>query len=293
MIRTFRPGLLTRSFQVEPGCVVISDEDGTDSRRQTPHALVKELAKTRSAARRVVELLEPSAQAYKARTGWFREYLEQLVKHGFGEELFKGLTVAEMQAACQRVVEAEGSNTHIFTRQLLRVAREQQIPGVLLSGSFTELVELFAKLHGIEIVCATQMKHVDGVYSGEILSLPVKDKGAAAIKIAKQYGFRLEVSIGLGDGPGDFKMLNLVGYPLLISPKEPKSRKYPVSDEGAGTAVISEKGESISCQRMNERGVLEDVRLTDVLPQPLASVLEHRLRLYLDYEPTPLRPAIA
>ena len=276
-----------RSFRVEPGCALAQDEDGTRSRRQTTFEVLTELAHVHPPAQRTLEILEPHRQRYKLRTGSFRSFLDLLIQYGFGSEVFNGLTRTEMQAACQRVVAREGDRSHIFTRELSRAAHAIKIPRVLVSGSYTELIELIAKREGVDIVCATQMEHVNGVYTGEILSLPVKDKGAALAGVAEEHGFSLEKSIYIGDSPGDFLAWKRVGYPVIINPKEPSVWRFACE---IGALVVVEKGESISFFMVNERGNPERVRLSAGLPQPLAWLVEREIAQYLDYEVAAISP---
>ena len=266
-----------RSYQVEEGCAFFFDADGTLRRRQLALDVVKRLAKTRPAARRALDQVEPALRAYEKRAGRFHDAQMLIIKHVFGQELFAGMPVAEMAEACRYVVETHGDFVQFFTRALARAAQLHNIPRVLISGSFTEVVEPFGKTLDIHICLGTEMEIVDGVYTGRIAKEPVTDKGLAVGEVAVKHGFNLAVSGGVGDTRGDKSMLDRFAYPVVINPKDADIKEFA---RRSRALVIYEKGEAYSVFRANECGRFEEAELSDGLPEPLASTLKQLLLPY-------------
>jgi phosphoserine phosphatase len=92
---------------------------------------------------------------------------------------------------------------------------------VIISGSPIEIVSEYAKQFQFDKFFGS-VYEIDqgGLYTGEELFIPVLDKGKVIKDFAKEEGFSLKESVGVGDTESDAKFLNLVERPVAFNPNK-------------------------------------------------------------------------
>jgi HAD superfamily hydrolase (TIGR01490 family) len=105
---------------------------------------------------------------------------------------------------------------------------------IIVSASGSEVVEPIGELLGADGVVATQMRIVDGRYTGEIDYYAYGENKAAALqRLADQHGYDLDRSYAYSDSVTDVHMLEVVGHPHAVNPDRElrriaNSRGWPV-----------------------------------------------------------------
>ena len=105
---------------------------------------------------------------------------------------------------------------------------------IIVSASGTEVVEPIGELLGADGVVATQMRIVDGRYTGEIDYYAYGENKAAALqRLAEEHNYDLERSYAYSDSVTDIHMLEVVGHPYVVNPdrelrRQANARGWPV-----------------------------------------------------------------
>jgi HAD superfamily hydrolase (TIGR01490 family) len=120
--------------------------------------------------------------------------------------------------------------------QLIEDHHEAGRDVVIVSTSGAEVVEPIGEMLGADQVVATQMKIVDGRYTGEIGSYVYGPAKAEAVRrLAVSQGYDLARSFAYSDSVTDLPMLEAVGHPCAVNPdralrKTAVERGWPVLD---------------------------------------------------------------
>jgi HAD superfamily hydrolase (TIGR01490 family) len=106
---------------------------------------------------------------------------------------------------------------------------------VLITGSLDFLIAPLARELGIDCVLAAQPERTEAGYTGRVLPpLPYGEgKRHLVERFVKQEQMELKDCYAYGDSPGDFAVLECVGYPKVVNPirgmaRIARSRGWPV-----------------------------------------------------------------
>jgi HAD superfamily hydrolase (TIGR01490 family) len=105
---------------------------------------------------------------------------------------------------------------------------------IIVSASGSEVVEPIGELLGADGVVATQMRIVDGRYTGEIDYYAYgANKAIALQRLAEEHSYDLSRSYAYSDSITDIHMLEVVGHPSAVNPdrdlrREALARGWPV-----------------------------------------------------------------
>jgi HAD superfamily hydrolase (TIGR01490 family) len=105
---------------------------------------------------------------------------------------------------------------------------------IIVSASGSEVVEPIGEMLGADGVVATQMRIVDGRYTGEIDYYAYgANKATALQRLAEEHAYDLASSYAYSDSVTDLHMLEVVGHPYAVNPdrdlrKEANARGWPV-----------------------------------------------------------------
>ena len=105
---------------------------------------------------------------------------------------------------------------------------------IIVSASGSEVVGPIGDLLGADGVVATQMRIVDGRYTGEIDYYAYgANKALALERLAEEHGYDLSRSYAYSDSITDIHMLEVVGHPYAVNPdrdlrREALARGWPV-----------------------------------------------------------------
>jgi HAD superfamily hydrolase (TIGR01490 family) len=121
--------------------------------------------------------------------------------------------------------------------EAVSLIEEHQLAGrdvIIVSASGSEVVEPIGEMLGADGVVATQMRIVDGRYTGEIDHYAYgANKAAALQRLADEHNYDLSRSYAYSDSVTDVHMLEVVGHPYAVNPdrelrKEALERGWPV-----------------------------------------------------------------
>jgi HAD superfamily hydrolase (TIGR01490 family) len=202
------------AFAREP--LAVFDVDGTLFRRGLLPALTRRLVDEGIFPERVREELSEDYYAWVDRRGSYEVY-DELVVQLFLREL-KGVPVAELQRCAKVEVEAHGRRLHMYTRDLALRLDQAGYYLIAISGSPTEILEIFLKPLGFDRAWGTVLGQEEGCYTGEQLHNPFRDKRSVLEGFLDEAGLGLDGSVGVGDTLSDVGFLELVRTPIVFNP---------------------------------------------------------------------------
>jgi HAD superfamily hydrolase (TIGR01490 family) len=116
---------------------------------------------------------------------------------------------------------------------------------VIVSTSGLEMVGPIGTMLGAAGVIATQMRHADGRYTGEMEFYAYGEYKAARIRqLAAERGYALADSFAYSDSVTDLPMLETVGHPHVVNPdrqlrKAAMARGWPVLEFAATNGSLT------------------------------------------------------
>ncbi len=196
--------------------LAVFDVDGTLFRRGLLPALTRRLVDEGVFPERVREELSEDYYAWVDRRGSYEVY-DELVVRLFLREL-KGVPVAELRRYARVEVEAHGRRLHIYTRDLALRLEQAGYYLVAISGSPTEILEIFLKPLGFDRAWGTVLGQEEGCYTGKILHHPFSDKRGVLKAFLDEADISFDDSVGVGDTLSDVGFLELVQTPIVFNP---------------------------------------------------------------------------
>jgi HAD superfamily hydrolase (TIGR01490 family) len=196
--------------------LAVFDVDGTLFRRGLLPALTRRLVDEGVFPERVREELSEDYYAWVDRQGSYEVY-DELVVQLFLREL-KGVPVAELRRCAKVEVEAHGRRLHIYTRDLALRLKQAGYSLIAISGSPTEILEIFLKSLGFDRAWGTVLGQEGGCYTGEIVHHPFSDKRRVLTEFLIEANVSLDGSVGVGDTLSDVGFLALVQTPIVFNP---------------------------------------------------------------------------
>ncbi len=102
----------------------------------------------------------------------------------------------------------------------IQAYREAGVAVVLVTGSLDFIVEPMAAHLAVDAVLAPQLEERDGVFTGELTTVPLigAEKAKAIHAYAEAHGLALETCYAYGDSRSDLPMLECVGNPAVVNP---------------------------------------------------------------------------
>jgi len=139
-----------------------------------------------------------------------------------------GHSVAELRAVGEEIydeymVEKIWPGTHALARMHMDAGQRVW----LVTATPVEVAEVIAARLGLTGALGTVAEHVDGVYTGRLVGLPMhgQTKADAVRALAELEGLDLARCAAYSDSANDIPMLSLVGNPCAINP-DGKLREY-------------------------------------------------------------------
>lgn len=198
--------------------VAVFDIDGTLYRWQLFHELVEELT--------MAEVF-PDNTFREVDTAWNDWRGGNLHFHGYEtlvvETLMKYLPlipIPTFEAVCDKVIAQSSHKLHAYPKQLLSDLRADGYTIVAISGSQQELLDRFAKKHGIDIAIGAVYEREGGHFTGETSRMTIGRKAIIFEELVREHGFTLEDSVAIGDSDGDIELLSAVEKPIAFNPSE-------------------------------------------------------------------------
>lgn len=203
---------MTRRFAV-------FDIDGTLFRWQLFHELIFELADQGALPPEFkAEIAPPLADWHNRRSSSaFHDYELRLVQ-AFSRHL-RGLSVADFRACVQIVIDRSGDRVYRYTRDYLQRLRDDDYCLIAISGSFAEIVEVFAEKYGFNYWVGSRCHHQAGRFTGQA-DWMYNQKGPALRQLVERHQLSWAGSVAVGDTASDIPMLELVEHPLAFNPND-------------------------------------------------------------------------
>jgi HAD superfamily hydrolase (TIGR01490 family) len=170
-------------------------------------------------------------------------YDEQKDKVKWGEDLpslIKGFTVAEAHQAFEWV--ADKYFMSLLREDMVRILVEHRNKGdktMILSGMFTDFLEVMMSRIGVDYVVGTELEKKDKVYTGKIIK-PLcfgEDKARYLIEYIQKKHLNVDFSrsTAYADSISDMPVFNVVGNPVAVYPEKPlyqsaRSRNWQIID---------------------------------------------------------------
>jgi len=195
----------------------VFDIDGTIFRWQLYHELFDALMRdgiiNESKARPVTDARE----AWRERSGSYLDYEHILVNTM--QEAIVGLEEKYFETIADAILQSKGHHVYRYTLDLLQGLKQQGYVIIAISGSHQQLVDRFAKLHGIDISVGRNYTIENGKLTSNATDIfGQKDKILTAI--VKENNLSWQDSYAVGDSGGDIAMLAMVENPIAFNPDE-------------------------------------------------------------------------
>ena len=163
-------------------------------------------------------------------------------------ELVKGRSYDEMIKLVAEVYKGEikqrvWPETAKIAQQHIEAGREVW----LITAAPQEMGAEIAKQLGLTGALGTQLKHIDGILTGEIVGKPLhgKQKAKAIKKLAKDRGFSLRKSFAYSDSHNDLPMLTTVGHAVAVNP----DKLLKIYAKSAGWKIYDFKRKELRLQK--------------------------------------------
>src|SRR6186713_678477 len=131
-------------------------------------------------------------------------------------KVLSGLEVAAVRSAAARWFGSVASRSEFYKREVVRVVDGLRARGaklVLVTGSFSELVEPIARELFAHHAITAPLERQGGVFTGRLLASPTigPGKAQAVERYAREAGVPLARCFALGDDVSDIPFLELAG----------------------------------------------------------------------------------
>lgn len=133
----------------------------------------------------------------------------------------KDLAVSDIESASKYIAQSNKDLVYTYTRDLIRKLKKQDYFVMAISGSHSEVAEVFCKLHGFDAYSSTVWERTeDGMsYTGNVLDMG-RDKAKQLKDMVIKHNLDYQLSYGVGDSRGDITMLELVENPIAFNPEQ-------------------------------------------------------------------------
>lgn len=205
--------------------LVVFDFDGTSIRGNSPVMLVRNLVMNRMLKASVVARILLWATAYKLRLPQSESWVRGLVFRAF-----KGRSKEEVDRYLRNFYDSTVAPCfRERADEIMRLHREQGRIVLVVSASFSPIVERAQECHPIDHQISTHMMvNRDGCYTCQVAGEPIEGhaKPRAIERFAnKMYGEgNWKVAYAYGDHHSDRPMLSMAEHPCAVNPDRPLLR---------------------------------------------------------------------
>lgn len=169
---------------------------------------------------------------------------------------------SELQHTANLIATEAVGQTFAFTETLLRVLRPTH-DCIAVTGGLRETAENLAEHWGFNACYSSILEVHNDLYTGGVISAPVRDKGAAVkTRIQTAPNVTLEYSTAIGDAQSDIRMLEAVERPIVFNPDSAlaaraKRERWPVVLERKDMIYVFQCG---ACTHFTISATLDAVR---------------------------------
>lgn len=225
----------------------VFDIDGTIYRWQLFHDIIVELIK---AGELPIEIEKRIADPFKkwqhrAHPDAFKEY-ELAMLYALGDHM-SGISAQIFEDTSAKVMRESGNKVYSYTRDLAANLQQQGYFLIAISGSFQEVVDLFAKKYNFDVAIGVKFARENGKLTTSNYVHNQKDK--LLQNCVASHNLTWKDSYGVGDTPNDIAMLELVENAIAFNPNlallehaKEKSWKIVVERKNVAYELIPENG---------------------------------------------------
>ncbi len=214
--------------------IAIFDIDGTIFRSGLYQELLFELIRQNKIPKEIEKIFAKQLKDWKKRTNdeAFDVFNNKSVE-AFQEAL-KHVSKQDYQAVIDQVITKKADFCYSYTTDLIKRLKKKGYYLITISGSQHELVEKFAKFHGLDLAIGETYKlDNEGEFTGKVERKTYLDKHLILKQALDWDKFTLKDSYGIGDTSGDEKLLELVDNPIAFNPlkkllKTAKANHWPI-----------------------------------------------------------------
>lgn len=173
--------------------------------------------------------------AWIDRRGSYEDYINEVIK--IYDKRIKGCKLKDIKRIIKDVLIKYKDKVYVYTRDLIKKLRKKYIL-VAISGSPLEIVNEFNKYLKFDFVLATEREIKKGVFTGNRIRVPGKDKKSALISFSREKSFSFFRSIGVGDTESDIGIFELVKNPICFNPN---LNLYKIAKKNKWKIVVERK----------------------------------------------------
>ncbi len=210
------------------------DIDGTIFRWQLYHELFDALNDEGLMDTEQVNPVLEARERWRERRISYEQYEHELI--GAMKQAVVGLEAERFNAIADAILAAKGHHTYRYTLELLKRLKKEGFVTIAISGSYQQLVDRFARLHGIDL--AVGRDHV--IEQGRLTAESTEIFGRKEVilkELMDQHDLTAVGSYAVGDSGGDISMLEMVDHPLAFNPDEHLEQKA----REAGWSIVIER----------------------------------------------------
>ncbi len=199
--------------------IAIFDIDGTFFRSGLYREILFELIEQDKIPQGMKDIFSSHQMDWKIRKSdeSFSVFNDKIVE-AFHESL-KYMDIKDYEAAAKKVVKEKGDFCYKYTKNLAKKLKEEGYYLITISGSFDEIVQDFAKLHGFDLAIGTiyERGH-NNKFTGKILRESWYKKDQILKDSLDWDKFTMKDSFAVGDTAGDSEILSIVDNPIAFNP---------------------------------------------------------------------------
>jgi HAD superfamily hydrolase (TIGR01490 family) len=222
------------------------DIDGTIFRWQLYHELFDALSDELLISADVKQEVLAAREAWRERRLPYHDYEMRLVNAM--QRPIVGIEVDRFNAIADRILASKGHHTYRYTVKLLRDLKEKGYVIIAISGSYQQLVDRFAKLHGIDIAVGRNHVIVDGKLTADS-EVVFGRKDEILDEIVKRHDLSYDESYAVGDSGGDISMLQNVAHPVAFNPDD---ALLTIAEKNGWEIVVERKNVAYHLQKGND-----------------------------------------
>jgi len=215
----------------------VFDIDGTVIRWQLYHALADELARSGHLDAKEFQKVRRARMQWKQRVREtsFEDYEQTLI--ALIDKGIRGITVKDLEAACERVMAEYKDQVYTYTRDLIRELQKKDYLLFAISASQVAIIGMVASYYGFDDFGGSEYEVKDGRYTGNKKLLFREAKPEYLKSLVAKHGAKWQGSYAVGDSESDIPMLESVERPIAFNP----TKKLFAHARSRGWKVVLER----------------------------------------------------